>query len=52
MLTFTEATDENTGIYSGKDGTDVYTYTFKTTDGKTGTFLVPGETVAGSITFE
>ena len=52
ILTFTEATDENTGIYSGKDGTDVYTYTFKTTDGKTGTVLVPGETVAGSITFE
>ena len=51
-MTFTEATDENTGIYSGKDGTDVYTYTFKTTDGETGTVLMPGETVAGPITFE
>ena len=39
-ITFTEATDENTGIYSGKDGGTPISYTIKTTDGKTGTMTL------------
>ena len=48
---FTEATDENTGSYTLTVEGQTSTYTFTTTDGKTGTILMTGETVPGPITF-
>ena len=41
-MTFSEATDENTGLYTGTMEGETFGYTFKTTDGATGTFFQTG----------
>ena len=49
VMTLVEASDDNTAKYEGKDGSDTFTYTFTTTDGKTGFLDISSSTGKSKI---